>query len=717
MRGDHGPRLRDLLGASLLATGYLSIPAHGQDIPLETTPLETAPVADETFVLDEMVVTASGYQQTVTEAPASISVIPREELETGSFRDLTDAVRRAQGVTVTGVANESDILIRGLPGSYTLILVDGVRQGTRESRTNGSAGVEQRLIPPLEAIERIEVLRGPASTLYGSDAVGGVINIITRKVADEPVYSLTFEQTFQEDRDYGDTTIGRVYASVPLVGDRLGLQVWGSALGRDEDEILDGTADREDYDIGGRLTWAPNAENAFMLDAGISRLRNEYNPGASLDETSGQSTSHNERDYFRLSHEGTYSWGQTFLSAQTETGERTNYAEEVPGAGLVENLRSPEVRNNVFDARTVIPLSFAGDHTLSVGGQYFDAIINDQNPGLRDLEDREYSAYQWALFAEDEWWITNSFALTAGLRMDNHETYGEHFSPRLYGVYNLSSNFTLKGGVSTGFRAPEIRNVAPGYAYTTGGGGCFYGPEDELPEGLNPCAVILASDDLEPETSVNYEAALLYDNLSNFSAGATLFFTKFEDKISNERVYNDDGSFARWEEDPNYTLFRNFNIDEAEIKGIELTASYSPTDTIAISANYTYTDSEQKTGTYAGLPLTRTPEHAGNIRVDWQTPIPELSTYAAGYYIGDQLNAGLRIGDAGEPVYADDGVTVLAREYPGYFTGDIGATYRLNQTVTLNGGVYNVGDVAGAPEEYNSIVEGRRYWFSVNATF
>lgn len=712
MKGDRRPRPRDLLGASILATGCLALPAIAQDVPAPAP--ETYAEADA-VQLGEIVVTASGFQQTVAEAPASISVIPREELEKGTFRDLTDAMRRVQGVTVTGTANERDIMIRGLPGSYTLILVDGVRQGTRESRTNGNAGIEQRNIPPLEAIERIEVLRGPASTLYGSDAVGGVINIITRPVATEPTYTLTFEQTIQEDSDFGNTSMGRLYGSVPLIEDKLGLQFWGSALGRDEDEILNGSAKREDYDIGGRLTFAPNAENTIRFDAGANRLRNEFNPGASLDPLSARSTSHNDRDYFRLSHEGDYAWGQTFLSAQTETGQRTNFADAI--AGLVQNERRPEIRNDVIDARAVIPLSLAGDHTVTLGGQYFNATLKDMNPGLRDNVVREFSAYQWALFAEDEWWITNDFALTAGLRMDEHESYGTHFSPRVYGVYNLTENFTLKGGISTGFRAPDIRNVAPGYAYTTGGGGCFYGPADELPEGASPCGVILANGDLDPETSTNYEAALLYDNLWNFSAGATLFYTKFKDKISNERVYDADGAPTRWDVDPNYTVWRNFNIDDAEIKGVELTASYSVTETIALSANYTYTDSEQKTGAYAGLPLTRTPKHAGNIRLDWQTPIPELSTYASGYYVGDQINAGLRVGASGRPIYAEDGVTVLGREYSGYFTGDIGATYRLNDTVTLNGGVFNIADEAGMPEEYNDVVEGRRYWFSLSATF
>ncbi|MBB6262459.1 outer membrane receptor for ferrienterochelin and colicin [Paenochrobactrum gallinarii] len=126
---------------------------------------------------------ATGFEQNVKDAPASITVVPQDEIKKGAFRNLTDAQASVQGVSVTGVANEQDILIRGLPGAYTLILVDGKRRSTRETRTNGNSGFEQSFIPPASAIERIEVVRGPMSSLYGSDAMGGVINIITKKPA------------------------------------------------------------------------------------------------------------------------------------------------------------------------------------------------------------------------------------------------------------------------------------------------------------------------------------------------------------------------------------------------------------------------------------------------------------------------------------------------------------------------------------------------------
>jgi len=154
--------------------------------------------------LKEVVVTATGFEQEVVDAPASITVISQEELKKRPFRDLTDALRDVEGVTITGTASEKDIFIRGLPGAYTLILVDGKRQSTRDARTNGNSGFEQSYIPPLEAIERIEVVRGPMSSLYGSDAMGGVINIITKKVARQWGGSLSVDTTLQQHGDSGD---------------------------------------------------------------------------------------------------------------------------------------------------------------------------------------------------------------------------------------------------------------------------------------------------------------------------------------------------------------------------------------------------------------------------------------------------------------------------------------------------------------------------------
>jgi outer membrane receptor for ferrienterochelin and colicins len=131
-----------------------------------------------------VVVTAAGFEQTIREAPASITVLTREQLEKERFGNLAQALESVEGIDVGAAGDKTggmNISIRGMPSDYTLILIDGRRQNAAGNVTpNGFGGTSTSFMPPVSAIERIEVIRGPMSTLYGSDAMGGVINIITR---------------------------------------------------------------------------------------------------------------------------------------------------------------------------------------------------------------------------------------------------------------------------------------------------------------------------------------------------------------------------------------------------------------------------------------------------------------------------------------------------------------------------------------------------------
>nr|WP_257008529.1 TonB-dependent receptor plug domain-containing protein [Haemophilus haemolyticus] len=128
-----------------------------------------AATEQNTETLDSIVVTASGTTQELRDALASISVVNQAQLRSHPSNRLENALQDIPGVNN---ANRTDISIRGLPADYTLIMMDGRRQNTRESRPNGNGGFERGFIPPVSAIERIEVVRGPMSSLYGSDAMG-----------------------------------------------------------------------------------------------------------------------------------------------------------------------------------------------------------------------------------------------------------------------------------------------------------------------------------------------------------------------------------------------------------------------------------------------------------------------------------------------------------------------------------------------------------------
>jgi len=157
------------IALSLAVPMLLAHVAHANDVELEAV----------------KVVSAAGYEQKITDAPASISVITKEELQKRSYTNLLDAVRETEGVDIGETRDKTgqgSVSIRGMGGDYTLLLIDGKRQNNvGDLYPNNFGGNQQNHIPPLEMIERIEVIRGPMATLYGADAIGGVVHIITKK--------------------------------------------------------------------------------------------------------------------------------------------------------------------------------------------------------------------------------------------------------------------------------------------------------------------------------------------------------------------------------------------------------------------------------------------------------------------------------------------------------------------------------------------------------
>jgi len=663
--------------------------------------------------LGQLVVTAAGFEQAVADAPASISVITAEDLESGSYTNLADALSEVQGVAITGTGNERDIQIRGLPGAYTLVLVDGRRQSTRESRTNGSSGYEQSFLPPLEQIERIEVVRGPMSSLYGSDAMGGVVNVITRPVGDRWTGSVSAETTVQQHDDRGDGRQLSFSVGGPVIAGRLGLQLWGRVSHRDEDTrtdaagaVVDGLNGARNRDIGARLTFTPVAGHELRLEGGSQRLRAISQHNTSSLWGGAVTRRDHDRDYVALGYSGTFGSTMADLSLQREEGSRTVYT----GNPETPNVRVPRVANTVLDGRLTAPWTFAGQHTLVTGFQFTDVAVNDIGHGTTP---QDIGIRQWAVYAENEWQIGDTFSVTGGLRYDHHSIYGGHLSPRLYAVWRQSDALTIKGGISTGFRAPDVRQVAPGYYMPTQQGAGLIAPNATL----------------RPESSMNIELGAVYEG-ARFSASATAFYTRFNDKISNMAT----GRLI----DPNtgdiidplggaacnaaalgpypgyYCLWQNFNIDNAVVRGVELSGDWRATDTLSLRASYALTDSEQRTGQFAGFPLQRTPRHRATLRADWQAPLDGLDLWGAVTYHGAEINAGARIGTAGTPIVING---QPGRRYDPYTTLDIGTSYAVNDRVSVAAAVYNVFDTAPAVDEVNTVIEGRRFWLGVTSRF
>ena len=168
-------------------------------------------------------------------------MVTREELEKKAYVDITDAMQNIPGVFVTGGGNMQDVSVRGMTPAYTLFLVDGrpVSAG-RSVNTNGADGGKQIGLPPLSMIERIEVVRGPMSSLYGSEAMGGVVNVITRVAPAEWGGSVGMDYTSAHNDVSNDAFNSSFYLGGPLAGDVLALQVNGSYHTTDESDYAGG---------------------------------------------------------------------------------------------------------------------------------------------------------------------------------------------------------------------------------------------------------------------------------------------------------------------------------------------------------------------------------------------------------------------------------------------------------------------------------------------
>src|SRR5690606_29375185 len=181
----------------------LLVGAPGQVVAQDRNPEADRKPPQEVMALEELVVTATGFEQRRIIAPASVTVLSRSLVQQQRNMSLAEMLTSVEGIDVgdqVGKTGGLRISLRGMPSEYTLILIDGRRQNAAGNVTpNGFGETSTGFLPPLSSIERIEVIRGPMATLYGSDAMGGVINVITRPVGTRWHGSLSTDATVQEN--------------------------------------------------------------------------------------------------------------------------------------------------------------------------------------------------------------------------------------------------------------------------------------------------------------------------------------------------------------------------------------------------------------------------------------------------------------------------------------------------------------------------------------
>lgn len=618
-----------------------------------------------------MVVTASGFDEDVTKAAASVTVISNKTIHSKPYYTVLDVLRDVPGVFVTGSVGSEEITMRGMASDYTLILVDGKKVDMRET-VDETTTTGYQFLPGIEAIDHIEVIRGPASSLYGSDAIGGVINIITKKANRKEWHgSITAGTTIQEHSRSGDINQTSVHVAGPLIQDTLSMKADGTFQQRNEDDYDGGAAKRKLLNGGVGFTWTPNLDNIFDFD--VTRALQET---LATPKTSGGTTNHTyTRTNYTLSHKGYYGILETNSYAQIQ--DSTNSSSSITG------------RNTTLN--TLEKLYLGDNHTFSFGGSFLNETIHDVKVESGDPTSK-LDRNSWALTAEDRWNVVDPFDLIPSIRLDENEKYGSHVTPKLYGVWTIAPQWTLKGGISGGYKNPTLRQSASNWADSAGSG--------------HRDGVSIGNPDLKPETSTNYELGINWDD-GRVKAGVTGFYSKFRNKIELETLCTGDaGTYTCDYNGEKYDFVSSYyNVSKAMMRGVESTFAWDILSNLHLNTSYTYTETKQESGEFAGQPLNQQPKHLVSTRLDYDFS-ESISPWLRVYYRGKTSEH-----------YAGNSRSTETSGFYSYTVVDLGVNFQLTPKVKLNTSVSNLFDKYIDSDTYGDNQDGRRYNASLTYNF
>ncbi|MBJ7222660.1 MULTISPECIES: TonB-dependent siderophore receptor [unclassified Brenneria] len=668
---------------------------------------------------DVMVVQATA-EEALKQQPG-VSIITAEDIQKSPpVNDLSDLIRKMPGVNLTGNSatgargNNRQIDIRGMGPENTLILIDGKpvssRNAIRYSRTGERDTRGDTNWVPVEMVERVEVLRGPAAARYGSGAAGGVVNIITKRPTNDWHGSFTVYTNQPEDNKEGATNRANFSLNGPLIDDTLTMRVYGNINKTDADaadinsSIADTTAaGREgvrNRDINTLLSWKINPQQIMDFEYAYSRQGNIYAgdvqysnhdslPAGQTDIVEnmyGQETNRLYRQTYGVTHNGIWDWGQTRTGFYYEKTNNTRlgegYAgrtEGAPNSTEYDTSRLDSYRAN-FEAN--VPFHWLADQTATLGAEWNRDKLNDPAAtgysatdtdiggisGNPDGRSSKNSATLSALYFEDNIEAAPGTNIIPGLRLDYHNEFGANWSPSLNASQELGDYFTLKAGIARAFKAPNLYQSSEGYLMTSNGNGC--------PIGTNVACYLIGNDNLDPEISVNKEVGLEF-TYEGYDAGITWFRNDYKNKIISGLDSLGTTSSGR-------NIYQWENGGKAVVEGLEanLVVPVVP-DTLNWRTNATYMITSENKDT--GNPLSVIPKYTINTILDWQVT-EQLSANVAWTMYGRQKPRQ----NAENRTEFSSGMS--NKEVASYSVVGLGVNYDITKNVRVNAGVNNLFD-------------------------
>lgn len=686
-----------------------------------------------------------------------VSRISKDDIDKRpAANDISEFVRTMPGVNLTGNTatgqrgNKRQIDLRGMGPENTLILIDGKPVNSRQSERISMRGERNTRGDsnwvPVEEIESITVLRGPAATRYGSGAMGGVVNIVTKKVSKEFKGQVNLYANQPQDSKEGATRRIGFNLSGPIIQDTLGFRIYGNLNKTDADaadinaghgnDSAAGVEGVRNKDIAGRLQWKISPAQTLILDSSYSRQGNIYNgdtqnsnPRSALVNSLADSKAETARLYrsaYSLTHDGAWEWGDTKNVISYERTINSHLPEGLAGGpeGSYTGLDfvQSRLKNLRFSSEANIPFKLGVDNVLTVGAEFTDSKLDDPASNTQGFKDQgktdafngisttrggKASQRNWAAYVEDNISLTDKTHLIPAIRFDHNSDSGSNWSPALNFSHQIGENWLVKGGVARAYKAPNLYQTNPDFILYTRGQGCPLNAPNSVR------CYYMGNNNLKPETSINKEIGLEF-NKNGWQVSATYFHNAYRNKIVIGDQLIATSNIGNW-------LLQWENTPKATISGIEGNLVIPLHDTLKWSNNFTYM---HKSEDYQGNPLSLVPKHTLNSTLSW-TPNERFDANLTFTHYGRTKPRSVAVNHLEQKGNPRAGVAALSSEHSQTQVGSYGiwginAGYNWNKRVAVRGGISNLFDkklyrtTAGA-QTYNE--HGRAFYGSLKVSF
>ena len=539
----------------LLALPLLAVPPAVAQTVGESTGTRVPPI----------IVSATRIESTMAASPDAITVVTREEIEQQQRRTVADVLQTVPGVIVSRSGQpgaQTSVFLRGANSGQTLVLVDGIRVN------NAFGGRYDFANLSVDTVERIEVVRGPQSTRYGSDALGGVINIVTRRGAAIPTGAALLEA--------GSNDSLRARGSAAATFGSFGVSAEASWFETDNERP------NSRYEVGSGgfgATWRASER----LDFSISGLFSDSEAG-----TPDDTFTNDPNDLTRtetglatlLVHGVPAPWWDVRLSLSAGH-ERMRFSGPEPNPPYYSGDEEAETTSDSrhVDLQNVVTLNPGNRVFLGLSYDRTPTEYSTEGPFLTASLDKTLTA--GAVSAQYDWSPRESFTASFGGRVDDFSSFGTHATWRVGGRYTIAAAGTIvRANVGTGFRAPTVADLY-------------------FPGSANP--------DLEPEESTGWDIGCEQPLAGGrLQVGATWFRNDFDNLI-------------QWSPAPDQPEGgRMENVAEARTDGIEAFLQWLPTASLSVSGSYTWLRTAENRTT--GGRLLRRPEHSGSVSASYRFP-------------------------------------------------------------------------------------------------